>query len=126
MRPGLACPVSGERPPHLRSAEALDPIWRLWENLPPEWRGPVIGEGVKDWAAISENDGRRLDLSGLPDPILAELAWMAHWQAVDGTRSSVLALNQLANILRRARREDHPFPPSIRAMDWETTSALQG
>ena len=27
---------------------------------------------------------------------------MAHWQATDGTRSSVLAMNQLANILRRA------------------------
>ena len=28
---------------------------------------------------------------------------MAHWQSVDGTRSSVLALNQLANILRMGR-----------------------
>ena len=27
---------------------------------------------------------------------------MAHWQAADGTRSSVLAISQLANILRRA------------------------
>jgi hypothetical protein len=30
-----------------------------------------------------------------------------------------------ANTLRRAIRENHPFPPSIRAMDWETAGALQ-
>lgn len=117
--------MTSERPGHLRLAQGQDPIWRLWESLPPRWRGPVIGEGVENWGAITENGTRRLDLSGLPDPIAAELAWMAYWQALDGTRSSVLGLNQLANILRRAQREDHPFPPSIRAMDWEAASALQ-
>ncbi|MFG2250938.1 hypothetical protein [Spirillospora sp. NPDC048823] len=50
---------------------------------------------------------------------------MAHWQAADGTRSSVLAISQLANILRWAIAEDHPFPPSIRQLDWETAAALQ-
>lgn len=118
--------MTTERRRHLRPAEGLDPIWRLWESLPPAWRGQVIGDGVENWESITENGRRRLDLSGLPDPIPAELAWMAHWQAVDGTRSSVLGLNQLANVLRRAIREDHPFPPSIRAMDWEAASALQG
>ena len=38
---------------------------------------------------------------------------MAHWQAEDGTRSSVLAMNQLANILRRAIAGHRPFPDSI-------------
>jgi hypothetical protein len=118
--------MASEHPSRLRPAESLDPIWRLWRQLPPEWRGPVIGEGVENWAAITENGDRRLDLTGLPDPIGAELAWMAHWQFADGTRSSVLALNQLANILRRAMRENHRFPPSIRAMDWDSASALQG
>ena len=118
--------MTTERPRPLHPAEGLDPIWRLWESLPPAWRGQVIGDGVENWESIAENGGCRLDLSGLPDPIPAELAWMAHWQAVDGTRSSVLGLNQLANVLRRAIREDHPFPPSIRAMDWEAASALQG
>ncbi|WP_236054730.1 hypothetical protein [Mycobacterium sp. SM1] len=51
---------------------------------------------------------------------------MAHWQASDGTRVSVLAMAQLANILRYAIREAHPIPPSIRAMDWDTAAALQG
>ena len=64
-----------------------------------------------------ENGWRhRLDLTGLPDAIAAELAWMAHWQAQDGTRSSVLALNQLANILRRAIRE-RPSVPGVDARD---------
>jgi hypothetical protein len=57
--------------------------------------------------------------------IAAELAWMAHWQSLDGTRSSVLGANQMANILRRAIREQHPFPSSIREMEWEQMAALQ-
>ena len=67
----------------------------------------------------------KLNLTGLPELIQAEMAWMAHWQATDGTRASVLALSQLANVLRRAIRDNHPFPPSLRQMDWETASALQ-
>src|SRR5438552_626001 len=68
----------------LRAVDDVDPIWRLWEQLPPQWRGPVIGEGIDNWRAISENGQRRLKLTGLPDTIAAELAWMAYWQAQDG------------------------------------------
>src|SRR5579859_582844 len=117
--------MSGERG-RLRLAGQEDPIWQLWRALPEPWRGPVIGEGIENWKAISENNERRLNLVGLPEVIAAEMAWMAHWQAVDGTRSSILALNQLANILRRAIAHRHPFPDSIRDMDWPTASALQG
>jgi hypothetical protein len=117
--------MSGERG-QLRIVGQQDPIWQLWAALPIAWRGPIIGADVENWDAISENDERRLNLGGLPDVIVAELAWMAHWQAQDGTRSSVLALNQLANILRRAITHGHPFPDSIRFMDWDTASALQG
>lgn len=117
--------MTGELRPGLRLASDEDPIWRLWSALPHEWRDPIIGPGVANWKQVSENNEQRLNLTGLPDPISVELAWMAHWQAQDGTRSSVLALNQLANILRRAIREQHPFPSSIRAMDWETAAALQ-
>lgn len=110
---------------HLHAAGDEDPLWRLWRELPEPWKGPVIGDGIDDWEKITENGDRRIDLTGLPDLIAAELAWMAHWQAMDGTRSSVLGTNQFANILRRAIRDDHPFPLSIRAMDWETAAALQ-
>ncbi len=77
----------------------LDPIWQAWNELPQAWRGPMIGPGIEDWGSITENGDRRIDLTGLPEPFGAELAWMAHWQAMDGTRSSVLTTNQLANIL---------------------------
>lgn len=115
----------GERPPHLRPAAPEDPVWRLWRELPAEWRGPVIGPNVDGWEDITENGDYKINLAGLPELIQAELAWMAHWQAADGTRSSVLAISQLANILRRAIRDNHPFPPSIRQMGWQTASALQ-
>jgi hypothetical protein len=85
----------------------------------------VIGAGIENWAAISENNERRLNLRGPAELIAAEMAWMAYWQAADGTRSSILALNQLANILRRATALGRAFPDSIRAMDWEYASALQ-
>lgn len=110
---------------HRRSAEHLDPIWRLWDELPAQWRGPVLGPGIENWASITENDWSHLDLSGLPDPFAAELAWMAHWQASDGTRVSVLAMAQLANMIRRAVAEGRDFPSSIRAMDYDAAAVLQ-
>ncbi len=109
----------------LRPVEDVDPIWRLWQQLPPEWRGPIIGDTVEDLPQISPRR-HRLDLTGVPDLIAAELAWMAHWQAQDGTRLSVQAFGQFASILRLAIRQHHPFPSSMRAVDWLTASALQG
>ena len=117
--------MNGQRPPYLRPADDKDPIWQLLQELPPQWRGPIIGPAIDNWEKITENAKARIKLHGLPETIAAELAWMAHWQALDGTRSSVLATNQMANILRRAIREQHPFPPSIRAMDWDQAAALQ-
>ncbi|MGW3661193.1 tyrosine-type recombinase/integrase [Streptomyces sp. NPDC005151] len=110
---------------HLHAAGGEDRFWRLWADLPEPWTRVVIGDDVDDWDRITENGDRRIDLRGLPDPLRFELAWMSHWQAMDGTRSAVLGTNQFANILRRAIRDDHPFPTSIRTMDWETAGALQ-
>lgn len=111
---------------HLRGAEYVDPIWLLWNALPSQWRGPMLGPGIANWSSITENDWPGIDLSGLPDPFPAELAWMAHWQARDGTRVSVLAMAQLANIIRRAVAEGRAFAPSIREMDYNAAAALQG
>jgi len=118
--------MSAEGPRLLRRAEAGSPVDRLWLALPAEWRGPVIGPGIEDWARICDHGERRLDLTGLPGQIARELAWMAHWQAADGTRSSVFAMNHLAGILRRAIAEHRPFPDSVLDLDWDTASALQG
>lgn len=118
--------MTDDHPQRLHLVGDEDPIWRLWAALPTEWRGPIIGPGIDNWQQIvSEHGQHRLDLTGLPDPIPAELAWMLHWQFLDGTQLSVFALNQLATMLRRAIREQHPFPASIRAMDWDTAAALQ-
>ena len=43
---------------HLRSAEHLDPIWRLWDELPAQWRGPVLGPGIENWARSPRTTGR--------------------------------------------------------------------
>ena len=118
--------MSAEGPRALRPAGSAGPVDGLWLALPAEWRGPVIGPGIEDWRKFSRNGERRIDLTGLPEQIARELAWMAHWQAMDGTRSSVLAMNQLAGILRRATAERRPFPGSMLDMNWDTASALQG
>lgn len=118
--------MSAEGPRALRPAGSASPADGLWLALPAEWRGPVIGPGIEDWRKFSRNGERRIDLTGLPEQIARELAWMAHWQAMDGTRSSVLAMNQMAGILRRAIAERRLFPGSMLDMDWDTASALQG
>jgi hypothetical protein len=118
--------VNTHLPPFLRPVEEVDPIWRLWDELPSEWQGPIIGPEVENWEAFTELRDHNIILTGLPEPMAAELAWMAYWQAQDGTRSSVLAINHLACIVRHAIENDHPFPVSIREMDWETASTLQG
>ncbi|WP_330230300.1 tyrosine-type recombinase/integrase [Nocardia sp. NBC_00508] len=114
------------QPPFLRPVDDVDPIWRLWRELPGAWQGSVIGPEVENWEAFTELKDHNIILTGLPELMAAELAWMAHWQAQDGTRSSVLAINHLAGIVRHAIKKDHPFPLSIREMDWETASTLQG
>jgi integrase len=118
--------VTSDQRGGLSLAAGPDPVLRLWRQLPPQWRGPVIGAGIEDWETLTENQDRRIDLTGLPDPFPAELAWMAHWQAADGTRCSVLAMNQLANILRWAARHNHAFPGSMLVLDWQAAAALQG
>ncbi len=118
--------MNRNRPPFLASGEQVDPIWRLWLELPRAWQGPIIGPEVENWEAFTELKDHNIILTGLPDPMAAELAWMAHWQAQDGTRSSVLAINHLAGIVRHAIKKEHQFPASIREMDWETASSLQG
>ncbi|MGH3768989.1 MAG: tyrosine-type recombinase/integrase [Pseudonocardiaceae bacterium] len=119
--------MGGERPGRLGTTDDhLDPVGRLRRELPPLWRGPVIGPGIGDWESITEIGDGVINLAGLPDLLSAELAWMAHWQTLDGTRCCVGATNQLANILRRALAEHRPFPASMRALDWDTAAALQG
>src|SRR5260370_40879246 len=114
------------RPGLLRPADAGSPVDRLWLALPAEWQGPVIGPGIEDWARICDHGERRLDLTGLPEQIARELARMAHWQAADGTRSSGVAMNHLAGILRWAIAGARPFPDSGLDLDWDAPSALRG
>lgn len=118
--------MSTERRGHLRPVTGLDPVERLHQDLPPLWRGPVVGPGIPGWAALTGDGDRKLDLTGLPDPFAVELAWMAHWQTLDGTQLLFQAINQMATMLRRACQDHHPVPASIREMDWDTASALQG
>lgn len=118
--------MSSERYAQLRLASGLDPVERLRQDLPPLWRGSVIGPGVAEWASLTGDGDRKLDLTDLPAPFAVELAWMAHWQTLDGTQLLFQAINQMATMLRRARQENHPVPASMREMDWDTASALQG
>ncbi len=118
--------MSGDRPGRLCPAAGPDPIGRLRQDLPPVWRGPIIGPGIEDWTSITGNGQRKINLVGLPDPFPVELAWMAHWQVNDGTRLPFQAINQMAAILRRALRDNRPVPTSMRTMDWDTAAALQG
>ena len=82
--------MRGERP-QLFPVEDLDPVQRLWRELPAPWRGPVIGPGIDNWAAITENGERRLDLTGLPDPFPIELPRMCTRPTPSSSRSATIA-----------------------------------
>lgn len=107
--------------------EAVDPIWALWEALPPRWRDLRIA-GIPEWADLPGWQGEPvLRLEGLPEPFAAELAWMAHWQEhVDGSRVAIQPINQIALAIRRAVRERHPFPSSMRQMTPQAAERLLG
>ena len=94
--------MAGERQ-NLRLA-GQDPIWRLWSQLPGPWRGPGHRRGRRRLEeSITENDDYRINVTGLPEVIQAELAWTAHWQGADGT--CCRSWHQPArNILRRGWR----------------------
>jgi integrase len=117
--------MAGERG-HLRLAGWEDPIWRLWRALPEPWQGSIVGPGIPGWASMIDCcDGRRLNLTGIPDVMAAELAWMAYWHAGDGTRVSVAAIGHLAATIRCAVGRGHPLPASVRQMDLDAAAALQ-
>lgn len=50
---------------------------------------------------------------------------MPHWQASDGTRVSMLAVAQLANMIRRAVTEGRDIASLIWEMDYAAAAALQ-
>ena len=57
--------MSSERYAQLRLASGLDPVERLRQDLPPLWRGSVIGPGVAEWASLTGDGDRKLDLTGV-------------------------------------------------------------
>jgi integrase len=110
----------------LRPVGDVDPIWRLQRALPEPWQGPIIGPDIPGWASLIDcPDGRRLNLTGIPDLMAAEMAWMAHWQVTDGTRVSVSAIGHLAATIRYAAGGGHLLPASVRQMDFDTAAVLQ-
>lgn len=109
----------------LRLVSEPDAVERLRQELPAAWRGPVIGPDIPGWHTPPGAHIDNIVLTGLPETIQIELAWMAHWQEViDGTPASVQPINQFALVLRRAMRENRPFPGSIRETTWQTAEAL--
>ncbi len=91
----------------LRSVPAPCPAGRLLADLPPEWRGEVLGPDIDSWPHRTEGGrGAPINLVGLPDSLRNELAWMTHWQFHDGLQISTLDFNRVAATLRWAVTHD--------------------
>ena len=97
----------------------------LLADLPPQWRGESIGPGITDWTARNGR-GRMtaLRLHGLPERLRVELAWMAHWQYLDGVGVHVAGINQIAAVLADAKDRNRAVPGSLRDLDWDTASRM--
>jgi integrase len=104
-------------------APVSGPVTRLLADLPPEWQQELIGPGVEGWDSLVESGrDRALRLTGLPERLRIELAWMAHWQVRDGLKVSVAAFNQLASSLAWAAENSRTLPESLA---WADTRDLR-
>lgn len=121
--------MTSEHTARLRAvpATAEDPAARLLADLPPEWHGEVVGPGIKGWESIVEGDrDRALQLHGLAPRLRHELAWMAHWQHLDGLKVPVDVGNQLASMLAWAAETGHPPLESLAWVDKQELLRLHG
>lgn len=83
-------------------------------DLPAGWRGGMIGPGIEGWELVGEaGRDRALHLEGLPGRLRIEIAWMAHWQHLDGLKVPVDTCNQLASLLTWASQTGHALPESL-------------
>ncbi|MEU8205811.1 tyrosine-type recombinase/integrase [Streptosporangium sp. NPDC049046] len=98
----------------LVSADAVGPSLeayaRLKSDLPQEWHGSIIGPGIDDWDMRSAKS-QKIDLSDLPEHFRIELAWMAHWQYLDGMQVVSYYINAMARMLRWASQQGHENLP---------------
>jgi hypothetical protein len=101
------------------------PVARLLADLPPQWRGDTIGSGIVDWTARNGR-GRMtaLRLHRLPERLRVELAWMAHWQYLDGVGVQVAGINQIAAVLADATDAKRAVPVSLRDLDFAAASRM--
>jgi hypothetical protein len=67
---------------------------------------------------------RRLKLTGLPERLRLELAWMARWQFLDGARVSIAGYRLMAVVLTWAVERDRPVPDSLTSVDFDWFSKL--
>ncbi|MET9340741.1 tyrosine-type recombinase/integrase [Nonomuraea sp. NPDC003804] len=82
---------------------AGDPLARLESDLPHAWRGEIIGPDLTGHGNRPAGSFT-LDLRDLPDRFRLELAWMAHWQLLDGASVMVRQFGRIAHLLRSAAR----------------------
>jgi hypothetical protein len=103
----------------------VDAVARLLADLPPQWQGETIGPGIADWTARNGR-GRMtaLRLHRLPERLRVELAWMAHWQYLDGVGVQVAGINQIAAALADAQDMRRVVPSSLRDLDWPAASRM--
>ncbi|MFC9434754.1 hypothetical protein [Nocardia sp. NPDC057030] len=116
--------MADDHPTGLRLATQLD---RLRADLPPAWRGPVIGPAIPGWLDAPGAHIDNLHLTDLPEPLHTELAWIAHWQEIiDGTPTSVQTINQFGLAYRLGTARGRDLPTSILDIDWQAAEALLG
>jgi integrase len=120
--------MTGDWSARLRPVPAgADPAGRLLADLPPGWHGDVIGPGIEDWESVGESGrDRALHLEGVPGRLRREIAWMAHWQHLDGLKVPVDTCNQLASLLAWAAGAGHVLPESLARADKQDLLRLHG
>ena len=108
-------------------ADGAGPEARMLADLPAGWHGDVIGPGIEGWESVGEaGRDRALHLEVLPERLRLEIAWMAHWQHLDGLKVPVDTCNQLASLLAWASGTGHVLPQSLAWADTDDLLRLHG